>query len=138
MKQRDRGAGNMPLVHDINNLDPNGGVLSRMTCWRPRPGDPDPEYPGEKVFLYSSEVLFMSDAESYDARVRAIRAYNQPILDDSRAWLEQSGLAEKTIKNHVDNIDWMEETGRVSPETVAAISQVMVILLMCLFRAYDH
>ncbi len=118
----------------------------------------------------------MSDAETYDARVRAIRAYNQPILDAFRAWLEQSDLAEKTIKNHVDNIDfftrylvyseplekldeadgsdvrmfladwfprkamwasvtsvksniasfkkffqWMGETGRVSPETVADV-----------------
>ena len=118
----------------------------------------------------------MSNAESYDARVQAIRAYNQPVLEDFRAWLEQSGLAEKTIKNHVDNIDffteylvyyeplekldeadgsdvwmflsdwfprkamwaseayvksniasfkkffqWMEETGRVSPETVADV-----------------
>ena len=53
MKQRDRAKGNMPLVHDINNLDPNGGVLAHMTCWRPRPGDPDPEFPGEKVFLTS-------------------------------------------------------------------------------------
>lgn len=53
MKQRDRAKGDIPLVHDLNNLDPNGGVLSRMTCWRPRPGDPDPEYPGEKVFLTS-------------------------------------------------------------------------------------
>jgi len=51
----------------------------------------------------------MSDAESYDTRVQAIRAYNQPILDDFRAWLEQSGLAEKTIKNHVDNIDFFTE-----------------------------
>src|SRR5258707_14083900 len=53
MKQRDRAKGDMPLVHDLNNLDPNGGVLSRMLCWRPRLGDPDPEYPGEKVFLTS-------------------------------------------------------------------------------------
>ena len=36
----------------------------------------------------------MSDANTYDARVRAIRAYNQPILDDFRAWLEQAGLSE--------------------------------------------
>ena len=120
----------------------------------------------------------MSDANAYDydARVRAIRAYNQPLLDSFRDWLEQSGLAEKTIKNHVDNIDfftnylvyydplkkldeadgsdvwmflsdwfprkalwssatsvksniasfkkffqWMGETGRVSPETVADV-----------------
>src|SRR5260370_39159501 len=51
----------------------------------------------------------MNDANTYDARVRAIRAYNQPILDDFRAWLEQTGLAEKTIKNHVDNIDFFTE-----------------------------
>ncbi len=51
----------------------------------------------------------MSNAESYDARVQAIRAYNQPVLEDFRAWLEQSGLAEKTIKNHVDNIDFFTE-----------------------------
>ena len=48
----------------------------------------------------------MSDAESYDARVQAIRTYNQPILDAFRAWLQQSGLSEKTINNHVDNIDF--------------------------------
>jgi hypothetical protein len=30
----------------------------------------------------------MSDTQTYDARVRAIRAYNQPLLNDFRAWLE--------------------------------------------------
>lgn len=118
----------------------------------------------------------MSDAATYDEQVQAIQAYNQPILDAFRAWLEQSGLAEKTVKNHVDNIEffthylvyyeplekldeadgsdvwmflsdwfprkalwssvtsvksylasfkkffqWMGETGRVSPETVADV-----------------
>jgi len=47
-----------------------------------------------------------SDVNTYDARVRAIRAYNQPILDDFRVWLEQAGLSEKTVKNHVENIDF--------------------------------
>ena len=51
----------------------------------------------------------MSDTSSYDARVQAIRVYNQPILEGFRAWLEQSGLSEKTIKNHVDNIDFFTE-----------------------------
>ena len=51
----------------------------------------------------------MSDVETYDERVRAIRAYNQPILDDFRNWLEQSGLAEKTVKAHVFNIDFFTE-----------------------------
>ena len=118
----------------------------------------------------------MSEADTYDARVRAIRAYNQPILDDFEVWLKQSGLSETTVKNHVDNIyfftnylvyheplkkldeatsgdvwmflvdwfprkalwasissvksylasfkkffQWMGETGRVSPETVADV-----------------
>jgi site-specific recombinase XerD len=48
----------------------------------------------------------MSGAETYDARVRAIRASNEPILADFRIWLEQSGLAKKTVKTHVDNIDF--------------------------------
>ena len=60
----------------------------------------------EQSFLNRSKVVFMSNVEAYDARVRAIRAYNQPILDDFRAWLEQSGLAEKTVKAHVFNIDF--------------------------------
>jgi len=51
----------------------------------------------------------MSDPEKYDARVRAIRAYNQPILDDFRIWLEQSGLVENTVKAHVFNIDFFTE-----------------------------
>ncbi len=118
----------------------------------------------------------MSDIEAYNARVQAIRAYNQPLLENFRAWLEQSGLAEETVKTHVDNINfftnylvyyeplkkldeadsgdvwmflanwfprkamwasvtsvksnrasfkkffqWMGETGRVSPETVANV-----------------
>ncbi len=53
----------------------------------------------------------MNEANTYDydAQVRAIQAYNQPILDGFRAWLEQLGLAEKTIKNHVDNIDFFTD-----------------------------
>jgi site-specific recombinase XerD len=48
----------------------------------------------------------MSNLEAYDERVRAIRASNQPILDDFRSWLEQSDLSEKTVKTHVDNINF--------------------------------
>jgi len=51
----------------------------------------------------------MNDAGSYDEQVQAIRAYNQPILDGFRTWLEQSGLAEKTVRNHVENIDFFTE-----------------------------
>ena len=50
----------------------------------------------------------MSDADiyDYDAQVRAIRAYNQPILDDFEVWLQQSGLSEQTVQTHVDNINF--------------------------------
>jgi len=50
----------------------------------------------------------MSDADTYDydTQVRAIRAYNQPILDDFEVWLQQSGLSEQTVQTHVDNINF--------------------------------
>ena len=48
----------------------------------------------------------MSD---YDQEVEKIRKYNQPILDEFQAWLEKSGLVRKTVKNHVENIDFFAE-----------------------------
>jgi site-specific recombinase XerD len=47
-----------------------------------------------------------TDPSDYDVRVRAIQAYNQPILDGFESWLEQSGLSEKTVETHVSNIDF--------------------------------
>jgi site-specific recombinase XerD len=46
---------------------------------------------------------------NYDQQVEAIRSYNQPILDEFKAWLEAKGLAKKTVKNHVDNIDFFAD-----------------------------
>jgi len=46
----------------------------------------------------------MSNLSEYDTQLQAIRAYNQPILDDFLTWLKQSGLSEKTAKRHVNNI----------------------------------
>ncbi len=56
-------------------------------------------------------MFFMSNADinDYDVRVRAIRAYNQPILEGFRAWLEQSSLSEKTVKDHVNKIHFFTE-----------------------------
>ncbi len=51
----------------------------------------------------------MSDYDDYDKQVEAIRAYNQPILDAFQASLKEAGLAQKTIKNHIDNIDFFAE-----------------------------
>src|SRR5260370_6822935 len=51
----------------------------------------------------------MSNVDDYDVEVKAIRVYNQPILDEFRAWLEQSGLSERTIRNRVEDIDFFTE-----------------------------
>ncbi len=48
----------------------------------------------------------MSD---YDRKVKAIQAHNQLLLDAFRAWLEESGLSKKTVRNHVENIDFFTE-----------------------------
>ena len=48
----------------------------------------------------------MSDIDTYDARVQAIQAYNQPTLYGFLIWLKQSGLSEETIYNHVTNIEF--------------------------------
>lgn len=41
------------MGHDLLSLDPNGGVLVCTMYWRPRPGDPNPEQPGEKLSILS-------------------------------------------------------------------------------------
>ena len=51
----------------------------------------------------------MTDYNDYDKQVEAIRTYNQPILDTFQAWLKEAGLVRKTIKNHVDNIDFFTD-----------------------------
>ncbi len=51
----------------------------------------------------------MTDSNDYDKQVEAIRTYNQPILDTFQAWLKEAGLVRKTIKNHVDNIDFFTD-----------------------------
>ena len=61
MQQSVRARDDIPLVYDIGRLDPNGGVLAHLTCWRPRPGDPNPEQPGEKLFMMS---YLPTDAEA--------------------------------------------------------------------------
>ncbi len=45
----------------------------------------------------------------YDQQVKAIRAYNQPILEAFQTSLEQARLADKTINSHLENIDFFTE-----------------------------
>jgi hypothetical protein len=53
MEQTDKAQRGMHLVNDLRRLDSNGGVVVQTTCWRPRPGDPNPEQPGERVSILS-------------------------------------------------------------------------------------
>jgi hypothetical protein len=51
MKQIDRVKADMHFIEGPARLDPNRGVLVHTVCWRPRPGDPNPEFPGEKAHI---------------------------------------------------------------------------------------
>ena len=51
----------------------------------------------------------MSTLNDYDAQVDAIKEHNAPILASFQTALEQAGLAKKTIKNHVENIDFFTD-----------------------------
>lgn len=46
----------------------------------------------------------MTDPQSYESRVQSIRDANQPIIASFQAWLEQSGLTDKTVRSHVNHI----------------------------------
>ncbi|GBL12171.1 phage integrase SAM-like domain-containing protein [Microcystis aeruginosa] len=48
----------------------------------------------------------MDDSQKYEADCQRIRKVNHELLKDFESWLESSGLSEKTINNHVSNIDF--------------------------------
>ena len=47
----------------------------------------------------------MDDYDKYEADCERIRTANQKLLTDFESWLESSGLSDKTIKNHLLNVD---------------------------------
>jgi len=48
----------------------------------------------------------MDDYEQWEADCKKIRKSNDKILDDFETWLKASKLKEKTIKKHINNIDF--------------------------------
>ncbi|MEL4897114.1 recombinase [Crocosphaera sp. Alani8] len=48
----------------------------------------------------------MNDYEKYEADCEKIRTANQKLLTDFESWLKSSGLSQKTIKNHLSNVDF--------------------------------
>jgi site-specific recombinase XerD len=55
------------------------------------------------------EDFFQEKTMDYEQAVEKIRIENSPILDEFKAWLENSGVKPKTIKNHLDNIQFFAE-----------------------------
>lgn len=45
----------------------------------------------------------------YDHQVNRIRQQNKPLLDAFRQWLEAAGLSAKTVRTHVNNVDFFSE-----------------------------
>jgi len=48
----------------------------------------------------------MDDYEKYEEDCKKIRKANERLLTDYEVWLKSSGLSEKTISNHLSNIDF--------------------------------
>jgi site-specific recombinase XerD len=48
----------------------------------------------------------MNVYEQYEEDCKRIREANERLLNDFGAWLKLSGLSEKTINNHISNIDF--------------------------------
>ena len=48
----------------------------------------------------------MDDYEKYEDDCKMIREANKLLLSDFEAWLISSGLSQKTIDNHLSNIDF--------------------------------
>lgn len=48
----------------------------------------------------------MDEYEQYEADCKKIRKTNKRLLTEFKTWLESSGVADKTIRNHLSNIDF--------------------------------
>lgn len=48
----------------------------------------------------------MDDYEKYEADCKKIRKANSELLNDFGAWLKATKLKDKTIRSHIDNVDF--------------------------------
>jgi intergrase/recombinase len=48
----------------------------------------------------------MNDHKKYEADCKKIRKTNERLLAEFGTWLQSSGMADKTIRNHLSNIDF--------------------------------
>ena len=47
---------------------------------------------------------------NYQKKINKIKEKNVPLLKKFRAHLQNNGLAPKTIKNHIDKLDFFQST----------------------------
>jgi hypothetical protein len=52
----------------------------------------------------------MDDYAQYEKDCERIRTENQELLDEFENWLQEAKLTEKTIRNHVNNVDFYINT----------------------------
>ncbi len=48
----------------------------------------------------------MDDYEKYEADCKKIRKTNKRLLAEFETWLKSAGMADKTIRNHLSNVDF--------------------------------
>jgi site-specific recombinase XerD len=64
-------------------------------------------------------MILMDD---YDTQCKAIDKHNKPLLDGFATWMIDSGLSAKTVRNHVDNINFFS-TFLVSNEELKRLDE---------------
>jgi site-specific recombinase XerD len=51
----------------------------------------------------------MDAIQDCDKQMKAIKAYNQPIIEAFQAWLQQRGLSDNTVRRYINDIDFFTE-----------------------------
>ena len=55
--------------------------------------------------FYFTMIIQMNEFEQYEADCQRIRTANKQLLIEFEDWLKSSGLSDKTIRNHILNVD---------------------------------
>jgi intergrase/recombinase len=62
----------------------------------------------------------MSDYDEYEANCKKIRVNNKIILDEFETWLKSADISNKTVSNHVSNIDFYINEYLLYEDTIEA------------------
>ena len=69
----------------------------------------------------------MDDYEKYENECKKIRKANKSLLNEFEVWLKSSGLSDKTINNHLSNIDFYVNEYLLYEEAIEANDGVHAI-----------